>query len=98
MRKPRRDLPPVPPVLSIPEQVLTPREAFFAPKERVSFREAAGRVAGETLSFYPPGIPLIMPGERLTKELIAFSLQLQEKRLQVSGPRDPSLQTFEVLV
>ena len=62
------------------------------------FREAAGRVAGETLSFYPPGIPLIMPGERLTKELIAFSLQLQEKRLQVSGPRDPSLQTFEVLV
>lgn len=98
MRKPRRDLPPVPPVLSIPEQVLTPREAFFAPKERVPFREAAGRVAGETLSFYPPGIPLIMPGERLTKELIAFSLQLQEKRLQVSGPRDPSLQTFEVLV
>lgn len=98
MRKTRRDLPPVPPVLSIPEQVLTPREAFFAPKERVPFREAAGRVAGETLSFYPPGIPLIMPGERLTKELIAFSLQLQEKRLQVSGPRDPSLQTFEVLV
>ena len=98
MRNPRRDLPPVPPVLSIPEQVLTPREAFFAPKERVPFREAAGRVAGETLSFYPPGIPLIMPGERLTKELIAFSLQLQEKRLQVSGPRDPSLQTFEVLV
>lgn len=98
LRKPRRELPPVPPVLSIPEQVLTPREAFFAPKEAVPFREAAGRVAGETLSFYPPGIPLIMPGERLTEELIAFSLQLQEKQLQVSGPRDPSLQTFEVLI
>lgn len=98
LRKPERILPPVPPVLSIPEQVLTPREAFFAPKETVPFREAAGRVAGETLSFYPPGIPLIMPGERLTEELIAVSLELKEKQLQVSGPRDPSLETFEVLV
>lgn len=98
LRKPERTLPPVPPVLSIPEQVLTPREAFFAPKEAVPFREADGRVAGETLSFYPPGIPLIMPGERLTEELIAVSLELKEKQLQVSGPRDPSLETFEVLV
>lgn len=98
LRKPERALPPVPPVLSIPEQVLTPREAFFAPKEAVPFREAAGRVAGETLSFYPPGIPLIMPGERLTEELITVSLELKKKQLQVSGPRDPSLETFEVLV
>lgn len=98
LRKPWRELPPVPPVLSIPEQVLSPREAFFAAKEMVPFEEAAGRVAGETLSFYPPGIPLIMPGERLTEELIAFSRRLQEKKLQVSGPHDPSLGTFEVLV
>ncbi|WP_432642538.1 aminotransferase class I/II-fold pyridoxal phosphate-dependent enzyme [Acidaminococcus sp.] len=98
LRKPLRELPPVPPVLSIPEQVLPPREAFFAAKEMVPFEEAAGRVAGETLSFYPPGIPLIMPGERLTEELIAFSRRLQEKKLQVSGPHDPTLGTFEVLV
>ncbi len=45
-----------------PESALTPREAFFAPHERVSAARAAGRIAAEIIAPYPPGIPAIAPG------------------------------------
>ena len=45
---------------------MTPREAFLGPQEVIPFDEAAGRVAAEGLAAYPPGIPNVLPGERLT--------------------------------
>src|SRR4051794_3135163 len=49
-----------------PEGVLTPREAFFAPRQVVPLAEAAGRVTTEMIAPYPPGIPLLLPGDRVT--------------------------------
>lgn len=97
IRKTERQLLPVPPMKGIPELVLTPREAFFREKETKAFAEAAGSIAGESISFYPPGIPIIMPGERITEELIGYCASLQAKGLLVSGPRDRSLTTIEVI-
>ena len=97
IRRPERQLLPVPPMRDIPDMVLTPREAFFHEKVRKAFSEAAGSIAGESISFYPPGIPLIMPGERITRELIAYCQSLQKKGLLVSGPRDRSLKIIEVI-
>jgi arginine/lysine/ornithine decarboxylase len=52
------------------EAVMTPREAFFAPRERVLLKDAAGRVAARAFAPSPPGIPLIAPGERIDKKML----------------------------
>ena len=53
-----------------PELVLTPREAYQAPLKVVKLQNALNKIAKETIMIYPPGIPLIVPGERFTKEVI----------------------------
>jgi hypothetical protein len=55
------DWPPIP----LPETILNPREAFFAPGRRLPLAEAIGRIAKETIVHCPPGIPVIIPGERI---------------------------------
>ncbi|BEU88652.1 aminotransferase class I/II-fold pyridoxal phosphate-dependent enzyme [Selenomonas sp. TAMA-11512] len=81
-----------------PQQILTPREAFFAPTESVSFREAEGRVAGETLLFYPPGIPLVCAGERLSGEVLDALRLGMEAGLAVHGASDAGLNMIKVIV
>lgn len=58
--------------LPLPEQVLTPREAFFSPSELVPLKDAAGRVAAQVLAPYPPGIPVLCPGEVITPEAVGY--------------------------
>jgi arginine decarboxylase len=65
------------PVVEVPdpaalrlEQVLLPRDAFFGPAEQVPWEKAAGRIAAEMLTPYPPGIPAALPGERLTGDVL----------------------------
>lgn len=79
------------------ESVLTPREAFFAPKEHVSFEAAAGRIAAEQVMFYPPGIPLLVPGDCIGGEILARIREQQSLRLKVVGPEDSSLTTLKVV-
>jgi len=62
---------------SIPEMVLTPREVYFQPAKAVKLQEAQGHIAWAMIVPYPPGIPLVMPGEKFTSEIVAF---LQEAR------------------
>ena len=72
------------------ETVLTPREAFFAADEQVSLSAAAGRVAAEAITPYPPGIPLVMPGERLDGDVIALLVALRDAGNPISAS-DPTL-------
>lgn len=58
-----------PPLPQAPEQVMTPREAFFAPKERIPWTQAAGRIAAGLVAPYPPGIPVLYAGERISQEI-----------------------------
>lgn len=55
---------------SVNELVMTPREAFYAEQESISIEDAIGRISADTLMIYPPGIPLVIPGERITCEVI----------------------------
>lgn len=73
------------------EPVLTPREAFFAADEAVALTAATGRVSAEAITPYPPGIPLVMPGERLTAEAVALLRALAAAGTPISAS-DPSLQ------
>lgn len=76
---------------------VNPRYAFFAPKETLSLEKAVGRVSAETISPYPPGIPLVVPGERLDKEAVRAIRQLQAAGCRIQGPADPTLETLQVV-
>ena len=57
-----------------PVQRMTPREAFFARRRQISITESSGFIAAETISPYPPGIPLIVMGEEITPEILEIIL------------------------
>lgn len=79
-----------------PELVLTPREAFFAADEDVPVASATDRVAAEVITPYPPGIPLVMPGERLSRDVIDLLIALRTTGNPVSAT-DPSLTVVRVV-
>jgi len=80
------------------ELAMTPREAFLGPQEAVPAAEAAGRIAAESLATYPPGIPNVLPGERLTAETLAYIQKTLEQGGSVRGASDRLLRTVRVAV
>ena len=78
------------------ELVMTPREAFLGPQEVVPAREAIGRVAAESLAAYPPGIPNVLPGERLTAETLDYVRQALDHGGALRGASDRKLRTLRV--
>ena len=80
------------------ELVMSPREAFFGPQEVVPVDAAVGRVAAEALAAYPPGIPNVLPGERLTAETLDYIHQTLEHGGHLRGASDRELRTLRVAV
>jgi lysine decarboxylase len=78
------------------ELVMTPREAFLGPQEVIPFGAAAGRVAAEGLAAYPPGIPNVLPGERLTTETLDYIRESVAHGGYVRGGSDRELRTLRV--
>src|SRR5690606_35781807 len=76
-----------PPV--IPQLVMTPREAFYAQTEEISLFESCGRTMAEFLMVYPPGIPILLPGELITEEILTYIREHLEAGLPVQGTEDP---------
>jgi lysine decarboxylase len=76
---------------------MAPRDAFFAPSERVSVARAAGRVSAETAAPYPPGIPALAPGELITAELLDGLRAEAAAGTRVAYCSDPSLATLLVV-
>jgi len=78
------------------ESVEVPRDAFFAAAEAVPARQAVGRIAAEQITPYPPGIPVILPGERINSEVIEYLLSGLKAGMVLPDPADPSLETVRV--
>ena len=83
--------------LPVAQQVLPPRQAFYVEAEEVAFCEAVGRISSEQISFYPPGIPVIIPGELVTKEILNYCQRMLALGLPVSGPIDGTLTKIQVV-
>ncbi len=79
-----------------PEVVVTPREAFFAKRRRIRLSDAAGEVSAEQFCPYPPGVPLLAPGERVTQEGIA-AIQAAGRVGRVAYSSDATLETIEII-
>lgn len=79
------------------DSVMTPRDAFYAPTRMLSIDEASGEVAAEMLCPYPPGIPVILPGERFTDAIVDFAQRGAAAGFFVDGVADPSLSQVRVV-
>ena len=75
----------------------TPQKAFYSEKELIPIRETAGRICGEFVMCYPPGIPILAPGEQITEEIIDYILYAKEKGCSMQGPEDPDISKLNVL-
>lgn len=80
------------------ELVMTPREAFLGAQEVVAAEDAVGRVAAESLATYPPGVPNVLPGERLTAETLAYIQRTLQVGGSLRGASDRLLRTVRVVV
>ena len=78
-------------------QVVTPREAFFAPSVALPLVECAGRVSAEMVTPYPPGIPVLGPGEEISAEIVAYLQEAAATGLKVHGPEDRALRSLRVV-
>jgi lysine decarboxylase len=87
---------PAPPDLEL-ETVNRPRDAFFSRFEDVKAQDAVGRIAAEQITPYPPGIPVIVPGERIDQEVVDYLRTGLDAGMVLPDPADPSLQTIRVM-
>lgn len=87
-------MPPAPPE---PELVMTPREAYLGPKRLVPLRHSVGRIAAEMVAPYPPGVCVLVPGERITPDVAGYLQYLSHVGYPVQGPQDPRLVQIQVL-
>jgi arginine decarboxylase len=80
-----------------PEARLTPREAFFATTDTVPFETSAGRICAEIVAPYPPGIPILAPGEVISSEAVEYLKVVHQMGGFINGPEDVRLRTIKVV-
>ncbi|MGH2734659.1 MAG: aminotransferase class I/II-fold pyridoxal phosphate-dependent enzyme [Actinomycetota bacterium] len=83
--------------LSEPTQALTPRDAFFSPTRSVPLQHAAGKVAAELVLPYPPGIPVLAPGEVIDADAVDYLLACRAAGSHICGPADPRLGSIRIV-
>jgi arginine/lysine/ornithine decarboxylase len=74
-----------------------PQEAFYGDKESLPIAETAGRVCSEFVMCYPPGIPILAPGERITKDILTYIRYAKKKGCSMTGPEDMEIERLNVL-
>jgi hypothetical protein len=80
-----------------PELAVSPQAAFYADKEQLDLQETSGRICSEFLMCYPPGIPILAPGEMITDRILDYIIYAKEKGCSITGPEDPDINKLNVL-
>ena len=80
-----------------PEVVLTPQEAFYSPKISVPMNESNEKICAEFVMCYPPGIPILAPGERITKEILDYIDYAKEKGCFLTGTEDAKIENINIV-
>ncbi|HWD65978.1 MAG TPA: aminotransferase class I/II-fold pyridoxal phosphate-dependent enzyme [Solirubrobacteraceae bacterium] len=81
----------------IGHMAVSPRAAFLGEAEVVPVAEAEGRISCESIASYPPGVPQLLPGEQITREIVAHLSRLAETGARLHGASDPRFRTINVL-
>jgi arginine/lysine/ornithine decarboxylase len=80
-----------------PEVVLTPEEAFYSIKKSIPMNESHGKICAESVMCYPPGIPILAPGEKITKEILDYINYAKEKGCFLTGTEDPKIENINIV-
>lgn len=80
-----------------PEVVISPQTAFYGKKESLPLKQSANRVCSEFVMCYPPGIPILAPGERITREILDYIQYAKDKGCFMTGPEDMEINNLNVL-
>ena len=80
-----------------PQVAAAPQAAFYGDKISLPLQQAAGRVCSEFVMCYPPGIPILAPGERITKEILDYIRYAKEKGCSLTGPEDMDINYLNVM-
>lgn len=83
--------------MECPTTVLSPREAFYKPKKSLSLKDAIGKISGESLMAYPPGIPIITPGELITSEIVDYIEFLKGQNTLLTDLEDENIEFINVI-
>jgi arginine decarboxylase len=98
LREPGATAPIVPPATALGyEIVVSPRDAFLGEAEQVAVDDAVGRISCESIASYPPGVPALLPGERISAETVTYLRELAASGARLHGASDPAFQTINVL-
>ncbi|WP_303194470.1 aminotransferase class I/II-fold pyridoxal phosphate-dependent enzyme [Thomasclavelia spiroformis] len=80
-----------------PEVVISPQAAFYGEKESLPLMQSVDRVCSEFVMCYPPGIPILAPGEKITKEILDYIQYAKDKGCFMTGPEDMEINNLNVL-
>lgn len=80
-----------------PVVAVSPQEAFYAPKKSLPLRSTAGHICSEFVMCYPPGIPILAPGEKITNEILDYIEYAKYKGCSMTGPEDAAIEHLNVL-
>lgn len=80
-----------------PHVVVSPRDAFFAGKRPIKLEDAVGEISGESIMVYPPGIPIISPGEKITEEMIDYIKFVKQNNCKITDLADPNIEYINIL-
>lgn len=98
-RKQQAEIHPVDVALpDIPVLALTPRDAFYCETELIPFEQSAGRIISESIYVYPPGIPILLPGEVIARQHIQYIMEHLKVGLPVKGPEDLTVKHVKVAI
>lgn len=80
-----------------PDVAVSPQQAFYAEKESLALADTVGRICSEFVMCYPPGIPILAPGERITQQILDYIVYAKEKGCSMTGPEDADITRLNVL-
>lgn len=83
--------------IKLPKKVLSPRQAFYMDKKNVKIENSIGKVSGEYIIPYPPGVSLVSPGEQITKEVIDYVIECKSKGMNINGVKDSDLRYIQII-
>ena len=83
--------------LNIPEVILTPIEAFFKPKKSILFKNSVGKISGEFIIPYPPGVPILVMGEKISDKIIDQTIKFYEKGIDILGLRHNNIEKLDIV-
>jgi arginine decarboxylase len=79
------------------DALVAPRDAFLGPSKAVPVRQAVGRISCEAIAGYPPGVPTLLPGERITAEVVEYLRRITEAGARLHGAADATFATIRVV-